>query len=229
MNLIPKPLRRPYCPPMRIASNKFGADMGRMNLTPEPHDQIVQMFVYRLKVICFDYDSRGAYWGFGAGLAPVYRAVTSDGQIEMFFRAWTRPDAISMVLETYPNATFYGSRSREPEMLWYSSSSGKIELQMTLEQAKAMSHSGQCDADVAAMRKAPGIAKQIAGIKPDVLREELREYGAWDEDHLADHNQNLDRLLWLAAGEIVDEYVSANKSHLVKQMTARKGRIAQRG
>jgi hypothetical protein len=33
------------------------------------------------------------------------------------------------------------------KLLWFTSSSGRIELQMTMEQAKSASHSGECDDD----------------------------------------------------------------------------------
>jgi hypothetical protein len=90
--------------------------------------------------------------------------------------------------------------------LWYSSGSGRIEFRMTMEQAKSASHSGQCDDDVRALSKVPAIAEQLAGIKPEDLREELAEYGSWDDDELADHDQNIQRILWLAAVNIIDEY-----------------------
>ena len=88
--------------------------------------------------------------------------------------------------------------------MWFSTGSGKIELQMTLEQARSASHQGQCDNDARDLSKVPAIARQLAKIDPAILRDELREYGAWDENELADHDQNLQRLLWLAAGDIVD-------------------------
>ena len=88
--------------------------------------------------------------------------------------------------------------------MWFSTGSGKIELQMTLEQARSASHQGQCDNDVRDLSKVPAIARQLAKIDPAILRDELREYGAWGENELADHDQNLQRLLWLAAGDIVD-------------------------
>ena len=88
--------------------------------------------------------------------------------------------------------------------MWFSTGSGKIELQMTLEQARSASHQGQCDNDVRDLSKVPAIARQLAKIDPAILRDELREYGAWDENELADPDQNLQRLLWLAAGDIVD-------------------------
>ena len=90
-------------------------------------------------------------------------------------------------------------------MAWYTSGCGRIELEMTLEQAASASHQGQCDDDVKALSEEPGIAAQLAKVDPALLREELREYGAWDVVELADHRQNLQRLLWLAAGDIVND------------------------
>lgn len=89
--------------------------------------------------------------------------------------------------------------------MWWSSSSGRIELQMTLKQAQACSHSGPCDADVAALRLEPKIKRQLTALDPRLVRDELREYGAWDDDELADHDQNLTRLLWIAANDITEE------------------------
>jgi hypothetical protein len=48
------------------------------------------------------------------------------------------------------------------------------------------------------------IRAQLERIDPKVLRDELREYGAWDDQELADHGQNLQRILWIAAGDIVE-------------------------
>lgn len=87
---------------------------------------------------------------------------------------------------------------------WASTSSGRIEIQMSLEEARSASHQGQCDADVQALSKVPHIAAQLAEIDPDLLRSELKEYGAWDAEELADHDQNLQRLLWSMAGDIVE-------------------------
>jgi len=87
---------------------------------------------------------------------------------------------------------------------WFSSSSGRIELAITLDDAKACSHSGRCDDDVAALLAVPYITEQLARISSDTLANELREYGAWDEVELADRQQNLARLLWCACGDIVE-------------------------
>ena len=88
--------------------------------------------------------------------------------------------------------------------LWWSSSCGRLELQLTEEQARSASHQGQCDEDVAALARVPEVAAQLAAFDPEHLRAELRGYGAWDDAELADHEQNLQRILWLAAGDIVE-------------------------
>jgi hypothetical protein len=91
------------------------------------------------------------------------------------------------------------------ERLWHSSSDGAICIAMTLDQARSASHQGQCDDDVLALSRVPEIARQLAEIDPATLRRELREYGAWDAAELADHEQNLQRFLWCAAGSISEE------------------------
>lgn len=88
--------------------------------------------------------------------------------------------------------------------MWFTSSHGTIEIQMTLAQAQSASHQGQCDADVLALSNHRKIRPQLERIDHEALRNELREYGAWDEQELADHAQNLQRILWIAAGDIVE-------------------------
>lgn len=88
--------------------------------------------------------------------------------------------------------------------MWFTSSSGRIEIQMTKTQAVACTHPGPCDADVAALSVHPPIARQLAKLDPELLKKELREYGAWDEDELNHHEKNLQRILWIAAGDIAD-------------------------
>lgn len=79
-----------------------------------------------------------------------------------------------------------------------------IELQMTMEQAESASHSGDCDDDTQELSKVPAIAEQLAKIDAVTLSDELKEYGAWDTEELADHAQNLQRVLWLAACDIAE-------------------------
>lgn len=94
---------------------------------------------------------------------------------------------------------------RDGKLLWYSSGNGRIELQMTREQAESASHSGDCDEDTRELSKVPAIAEQLARIEPGVLSGELKEYGAWDAKELKDQDQNLLRLLWVAACDTTEQ------------------------
>jgi len=87
----------------------------------------------------------------------------------------------------------------------------RFELAMTLEDAQSASHSGRCDEDVLALSRQPHIAAQLANLDPEKVRDELREYGAWEDGELADHEENLQRVLWLGAGQIVDEPFSGER------------------
>ena len=91
------------------------------------------------------------------------------------------------------------------DLEWWSESLGRIELQIAREDAESASHPGPCDADVARLRDVPYIREQLDRLPPALVAECLREYGAWDADELADHDANLDRLLWIACGDISEE------------------------
>ena len=80
----------------------------------------------------------------------------------------------------------------------------RFEIKMTLAQANNASHQGQCDDDVTALLAVPAISKQLDKIPADKIRAELAEYGAWDDTELADDAANRSRIIWLAAGDIVD-------------------------
>ena len=97
------------------------------------------------------------------------------------------------------------------ELLWWTSGSGRIELQMTLEQAQSVNHQGQCDEDVLYLSRVTEIKIQLDAIDAGTLASELKEYGAWDENELADHAQNLQRILWIAGCDIVEELYQAKK------------------
>jgi hypothetical protein len=91
-------------------------------------------------------------------------------------------------------------------MKWWTSSCGEIELQMTVEQASSVNHPGQCDDEVLVLSQHPLIVEQIGKIDKDVLAKVLREYGAWDDEQLKDHDENIQRLVWIAGCDI-DERV----------------------
>ena len=88
--------------------------------------------------------------------------------------------------------------------MWYSTSSGRIELKITKAQAHAGSHQGQCDADVKYLSEVPAIARQLAKIPVELLASELKEYGAWNQEELNDRKANEQRILWIAGGNIID-------------------------
>lgn len=88
---------------------------------------------------------------------------------------------------------------------WFSTGSGRIELEIERDDASSGSHQGQCDDDIQALLRVPYIADQLSEIDPALLASELKEYGAWDETELADHGQNLARILWIACGDITEE------------------------
>ena len=88
--------------------------------------------------------------------------------------------------------------------MYWNDSYGFIELNITKAQARAGHHQGQCDQDIADLRRVPSIKKQLDQLDPNRVREVLRDYGAWDDDELSDHDANLDRLLWIACGDIVE-------------------------
>ena len=92
--------------------------------------------------------------------------------------------------------------------MWFTSSHGTIEIEMTLAQAQSATHPGPCDSDVLALSNHRKIRRQLERIDAEALRKELREYGALDDQELADHEQNLQRILWIAAGDIVENHWS---------------------
>lgn len=101
-------------------------------------------------------------------------------------------------------AAIHRAREQRERKYFFSGNYG-IEIEMTLAQANSASHSGVCDMDVLALSQEPDIAVQLTAIDPDTLQKELREYGAWDAEELKDHAQNLQRILWLAAGDITEQ------------------------
>lgn len=87
----------------------------------------------------------------------------------------------------------------------WSSSTGRIRLTIaSLDEARSCSGIGSQDANVRALSHLPRIRKQLDDIDRHQLRAELREVGAWDDTDLQDHEQNLQRLLWIACCDIAE-------------------------
>ena len=85
------------------------------------------------------------------------------------------------------------------ERTWYFE---RFTLDMPAEAVSACSHQGQCDDDVAYWASRVTRPDEIT---PEALATELKEYGAWDAEELADDDANWQRLLWIAACNIQDD------------------------
>lgn len=199
-------------PPLSNTSSQSGASMGRSDTKGE-YDLPQQFTIQKMAWVDGDYDTGGAYWGQTAN-ENIYRCLAYDtadgGTIEHFKRAKSHQRAFAQLIEEYPLATFViapdelDTTEPEGEMFWFTSGCGRVEFQMTIADAESMAHRGSCDSDVATGRQKAYLASQLANINPEDLRLALKEYGSWDAEELTDHESNLDRILWLAAGEIVD-------------------------
>lgn len=77
----------------------------------------------------------------------------------------------------------------------------RFEVELPEQCVKDCSHSGPCDEDVEFWFLKLDTDKFPCS---DAIQAELQEYGAWDEDELQDKDQNLRRLIWIAAGNIRD-------------------------
>lgn len=79
------------------------------------------------------------------------------------------------------------------------------EITLPIEVIEKCSHSDDCTNDVLECMQNPEIKAELSKINPESLEKELLEYGAWEDDKLTDHDENLMRILWLSAGQISDE------------------------
>jgi len=87
---------------------------------------------------------------------------------------------------------------------------GCIDLEMTLEDAKACYHQGRCDDDVEAAMETDYIKEQLTQLTNEEIRETLYEYGCeFDEN---DRNDMESLIVWLAAGNIIEDYFEEERS-----------------
>ena len=86
----------------------------------------------------------------------------------------------------------------------------RLSIEMPDDAVSDCSHQGRCDDDVAHWVRSGQI--KFNGT-PENSRRELAEYGAWDDEELADDDQNLHRILWIAAGNIQEEERSHKACH----------------
>jgi hypothetical protein len=79
------------------------------------------------------------------------------------------------------------------------------EFKLTKRQIDMVSHSGDCEDDARQVIKE--IRKQLDRLSPESIKNELWDYGAWDDVELRDHEMNLVRLVWTQGGQLADELV----------------------
>lgn len=95
-----------------------------------------------------------------------------------------------------------------PESLYWASFN-RFELRLPGQCVIDCSHSGACDEDVT--NWTPKIREQVArDVFPNAptdqaIREQLEEYGAWDDEALQDAEENWRRLVWCAACNVAEE------------------------
>lgn len=101
----------------------------------------------------------------------------------------------------------------EPTAEWRDGESGRLPLTLTLSDVLSLPRSGAADDAVSALRKVPRIETQLQAMPPADVFRALKSTGGWETcaecepgekpskycDHsLADHDENLDRVLWIA-------------------------------
>lgn len=94
-------------PKLTQCSCRYGAPMGRPDITPD-HNNPIKLHLRKLRWVDGDYDEGAAYWGYVRG-EHIYRAVGygKEELNELFVRAKSREDARKQVLEVFPRAKFY--------------------------------------------------------------------------------------------------------------------------
>ena len=83
----------------------------------------------------------------------------------------------------------------------------RIDICMTLKQAESCSQPGQdAEPDVLVLMQDPKIRRQRKRIDPELIRQELKEYGCYSEEELQDDDANWMRILWCAACDISEDH-----------------------
>ena len=88
---------------------------------------------------------------------------------------------------------------------WWSESLGRLTLKLTMNDVRNCSHSGSCDYNVEELSQIPRIKKQTEKWDHEILNDSLREFGAWDDAELSNHEQNVRRMLWIACNDVEND------------------------
>ena len=80
------------------------------------------------------------------------------------------------------------------------------EIELPSEVIDDCPKSGACDSYIDyVLNNNEYVSNELEKINPDKLKIELSEYGAWDDDELSNHYNNLERILWIAIFNIYEE------------------------
>lgn len=108
----------------------------------------------------------------------------------------------------YPGtASTFGWSLSEVQAKQRTASFERFSLTLPREAIEDCSHPGPCDNDVELWADYIDRPDECT---PEALRDELREYGAWDAEELADDAANWRRIIWLAAGNLKEEKCEHN-------------------
>jgi len=77
-------------------------------------------------------------------------------------------------------------------------------LNITKAVANECSKSGNNEYSVNYYMNLPKYRKQLDKLNKESVRAELNDLGAWEDDELENHEDNLQRLFWLSCGNISD-------------------------
>lgn len=77
-------------------------------------------------------------------------------------------------------------------------------LNITKAVANECSRSGNNEYSVNYYMNLPKYKKQLLKLDKEQVRNELNDLGVWDDEELENHEDNLQRLFWVACGNISD-------------------------
>ena len=78
-----------------------------------------------------------------------------------------------------------------------------LEIKLTKNCIADCAHSGSCDVEVS--KWVENLRPYLDTLPAELVANVLKPSGAWDDEELKDTEQNLHRLLWIAAGCCKDE------------------------
>lgn len=86
---------------------------------------------------------------------------------------------------------------------WWLEGMGRFEFKMPGQAVLDCHHQGACDEDVEYWL--PKAREWLKDVSDEDLNAALKEYGAWDEEEREDRDDNIRRLIWIAAGDIQED------------------------